>query len=464
MELDFKQFGDLVRLVSELAVKELNLEYEKYKSSQGYSRYVRSSWFRPTILELPLFKDICSQISQWSSLEPLYRTVTKEGWLESAIIDYIAMANSGKYPPEDISPSEECIERALKRLKEDLSINIPLKRVFALITGTILSVPCVELDQSTRIRRLTRFEIQAMYESDFYQTLGIRSTQGDFMYEADIVEYTGPDLDQMDYQRAHLTAGNVILDVLMCLRLFENCSSTVSGIWIGLGSWDKVTSAEPRPEFRKIGFPSWDLSHLTRHYGYKRPDSKKMPFRRPIMFHGDKISQFIQLWNIFSEFRNEKPYTDHQSSYENALLHYNKAISEDSPDVAANILSSSIDALLYQGKTSLTYDLLERFLKHGANKEFASKTIARYQTNVRSKIEHGGRIDESNFRTVFEMGEIVRAALRYTLFFFKKFGTFNTRKQFVEFIDRHENEISEIIPDWAILEDVETSLYDLSIR
>jgi hypothetical protein len=94
----------------------------------------------------------------------------------------------------------------------------------------------------------------------------------------------------------------------------------------------------------------------------------------------------------------------------------------------------------------------------------ARKTIARYQTNVRSKIEHGGRIDESNFRLVFEMGEIVRAALRYALFFFNKFGTFKTRKQFIEHIEKYEGKISEIVPDCEILQDVEASLYDLNIR
>ena len=77
----------------------------------------------------------------------------------------------------------------------------------------------------------------------------------------------------------------------------------------------------------------------------------------PVHIHREEVDEIKYLWNLFSSYRNE-PSTSYHDHYQTALIQYNRLIAEDSPDMAANALSSAIDAFGRDGTNRSSYKLL----------------------------------------------------------------------------------------------------------
>ena len=454
-----KVFSELVECVGELVVPSIEKEYENlgHLCMTSFEKAVRSITYRSSIMQLPLFIEIRDNILDSGILDALVRVTSREGWVELALIDYIASTRAYRVPPDDLYPTKEEVERAIKRLNDDLNVGIPEKRAFAIIDSTILGVPSVELDESIRLRKMTLFEAHSIEKSDFYYSLKMPQNLIDNLISPCIIEYHGSTLENMgfanikDFSLQDLV-GDAIQDVAMCLRLFRDSNCKLSHIWVGLGNWDVVTSVEPRIELTKAGFPIWDYSRMTRRSG-SRLNPRMIPrFRLPIELVGEAIEEYKQLWTMFSGFRNDIPYTSYQKYYQTALIQYNRVILEDSPDISANALSSAIDAFGRNVTNRSSYDLLTSLLAHGGIEDSVREIINGFQLEVRNKVEHGERIDEDNYELVYKMGNLFRVALAYALFFFDKFGVFKERINFHDCVIQNTQIVLDLVPRWTQLE------------
>lgn len=420
----------------------------------SFLKAVRIHPYRERILALPDFIEINNQIQDCGILEPLFRVTSRKGWVESALIDYIASTNAFRSPPEDVYPTREEVETAVIRLNNDLIVGIPNRRAFAIVDRTILGQSCIELDEAVRLRYMSLFEVQSIKHSDFYNSIELPQFTVDgypSLVSPCVIEYKGSELDQMGSEQirnysVQKLAGNIIQDVAMCLRLYRDTNITIGNIWIGLGNWDKVTSITPRPELKKAGFPRWDYSRMVDRTGPFQ--SGMVPkFYEPVHIHREEVAEIKHLWNLFSGYRNE-PATSYHEKYQNALLQYNRLIADDSPDIAANALSSAIDAFGRDVSNRSSYKLLIALLAYGENRESIKQVITDYQKEVRNKVEHGERIDEDNYQLVYKMGNCFRLALNHALFLYEKFGVFKCRSNFHNIVLDSQQDIAEIIPSW----------------
>jgi len=401
----------------------------------------------------PLCRELLGDLLTIVQVKPF--DVTDDDWIEKALLDYISLADPFFVFSDSWKPTEKSIEKATMLLVEDLDTYVPAKRALTIVDKVILEKPIIDLDDKHRIRRLTRFELYMMKQDAIFQYLNV--SDGVFSHDeletVYIIEYFLPDdietrsLIQSNEPRESIA--NALQNVLMGLRLFRNSEVSISDIWVQV--WDSrgrfITMIDTRPELKKGGFPTWTYSRML------NIPSRGMtpPLRLPVELGGESIEQLRRFWNLFSEFRTSTPYTRFQESYQIALFQYNKLISEDSPDTAANVLSSAIDAFGRKDTNRSSYYHLINLLAHGSSEERISRIINLYQTEVRNKIEHGERIDEENYSTLYEMGNIFRAALSYAIFLFDRFGVFPTRESFYKYVEEYKDEIPSIIPNWAQL-------------
>jgi hypothetical protein len=451
-----KQFSELIDKVGEVIVPSIEKEFEKFGMyyHMSFLKAVRLHPYQERIMKLPEFIEMVNQIQDSGILDPLFHVTSRKGWVELALIDYIASTDAYRSPPEDVYPTREEIEKTARRLNNDLIVGIPKRRAFAIVDRTILSLPCIELDDEVRLRYMSLFEVQSIKHSDFYDGIELPQFTIDgspSLVPPCLIEYRGSELDKMDFEqiRDHSVqrlAGNIIQDVAMCLRLYRDTNITIGNIWIGLRNWDEVTSSEPRPEPKKAGFPRWEYSRMIDHTG---PFQTRMvpKFYEPVHIHREEVDEIKHLWNLFSRYRNE-PATGYHKYYQTALIQYNRLIAEDSPDIAANALSSAIDAFGRDKTNRSIYKLLITLLAYGDNRESINQVINDYQRVVRDKIEHGERIDEDNYQLVYKMGNCFRLALNHALFLYEKFGVFKSRRNFHNIVLDNQQDIADIIPSW----------------
>jgi len=451
-----KQFSELIERVGAIIVPLIENEFKKFGMyhRMNFLKAVRTHPYRERIIELSEFVELANQVQESGVLDPLHRVTSREGWVELALIDYIASTDAYRIPPEDIYPTGDEVERAVRRLNDDLRVGIPNRRAFAIIGRTILSPRCIELDEDVRLRYMSFFEEQSIKHSDFYNSIELPQSTIDgypSLISPCIIEYKGSKLDQIGFEQirdcsVQRLAGGIIQDVAMCLRLYRDTNVTIGNIWIGLGTWDNITSVEPRPELKKAGFPRWEYSRMI---GYTGPfQSGMVPrFFEPVYIHREEVDEIKHLWHLFSRYRNE-PATSYHEDYQTALLQYNRLIAEDSPDIAANALSSAIDAFARDETNRSSYELLIALLAYGDNRDNIRQVMNDYQLEVRNKVEHGGRIDESNYQLVYEMGNYFRLALTHALFLYERFGVFKSRTNFHRIVMENQHDIADIVPSW----------------
>ena len=99
-----------------------------------------------------LVKEISYYDDLWAEIEAI----------EEALMDYLLVAGRQEHDRENYYDEPAGKDEAIRLLLEDTYISIPQNRGFIWISGLLPMSFIIQIDDKTRIRRATRFELRAM--------------------------------------------------------------------------------------------------------------------------------------------------------------------------------------------------------------------------------------------------------------------------------------------------------------
>lgn len=366
----------------------------------------------------------------------------------AGLIDYVVYAAPLPLSRES-TPSKNDISMACKLLLEDLQLETPPNRGFAIVSNLSLEAPVIELTDFLRLRRLSRFEIRAMKTDGGYCAVNFPEgvlepdVHSRRIWPVHVVEYSSPRyFEDEDYDRISL----LIQDVVSCLRLYWNCEASIGEIWIG--SWCKgsrpITTREPHPELRKAGGQRWIGSGgIPRLHPIRRfPDIDEIQAKR--------LSEF---WTVFTKLRGLGLKVTVRKRFYKALSQYNKYLGEEHVIDCARNLAYAVDTLTPDRGVS-AYHLLAALATELDYNRVRNTTIEFYN-KARIPAVHGGTISEEDILTVDKMGEIVRVALKNAVFLFGDSQIATGQLDYIEMLRKAKDDPSEhrnlhsLIPSWA---------------
>ena len=413
----------------------------------------------------------------------------KEDILTGTILDYLYVAATGNRRDRlrgvDLMFQEDAVSEALHLLVEDSRMDHMPNRVFTWVHNLALQVPVLEVTESVRFRRATRYEIRMMKEDPVldwtlppdavpypkYSALWhAKSIPNLFFVEIALDELSDSDIqskdedvpvvhDLLQVSAEHIDVGvplsdeyvqrcrDLVRDAVLCIRLVTgNLAGASRNFFIVHNKPDLSISLRPnRPEVVYIPtlpvFLDGSRSGMEVPHGTFTPDS-------------DEISHLSETWKAYRELIGQVKKKRFCDDLARAAVRYNQSFAEPYTEDLVIDLAVSTEILCKSPGDKADYRVAMAVSSRSSLTENQRCVVDFFK--LRDAAVHGDKLGRKDVITVKRMMTIVRAFIRNSIFVLSK-GTIPSDKHgFRNLLDacvvscEGREGLTALIPEWSL--------------
>ncbi len=382
------------------------------RTSRGIKLEFLSFLYEPDyfekVKELAEFENLCDNLQREITYFDDY-LLQKEAIIK-ALRDYLLVA--GRRDQDAVAFYEEPAgkDEAVRLLLEDVYLQIPPNRGFVWISGILPQKTVIEINERTRIRRATRFELRALEQDSerFWNwelpekallPIHLPAVQSAYMIEVEVnQDSSSAVLDFLKSPRKPVDT-KIVESLLTSFRLLWDAPFSIDSSYFLIQN-GSVGRGYIRNEFRH-GSRLLDLIDGDEDTQYRD--------RQQLLFDTDEQKHLTTFWNNYLKF-SDSPRASIHTDFDRAILRFNQSYTEPYLEDVALDLALALEAIIRTGWQSLPY-LAAILVSPSSDISVIQDTIAKFNL-LRNKVAHGTTLSLSDVEMVRNTEDIVRTCLR----------------------------------------------------
>lgn len=364
--------------------------------------------FFEKVKELAEFEILCDNLRHEITYIDNY--ILPEEFINKALRDYLLVAGRRDQDSEDFYEEPAGKDEAIRLLLEDVYIQIPPNRGIVWISGILPQKTVIELNERTRIRRATRFELRAMeQDSERYWgweipekallPLQLPAVQSAYMIEVKVNQDSSPALlDFLEYPRKPLDT-KIVESLLISFRLLWDAPFSIDSSYFLIQD-RSVRKGHIRNEFRQ-GTRLMNLIDGDEDTQYRD--------RQQLVFDSDEQKHLTTFWNNYLEF-SDSPRASIHTDFERAILRFNQSYTEPYLEDVALDLALALETITHTSGKPLSY-LAAMLASPSSDISTIQERISKFN-GLRNRVAHGTTLSIVDTNLVKNIEEIVRMCLR----------------------------------------------------